>query len=103
MSTARRRARLALTLVGLLIAAVGLTIYIPASIDSSAADQAAVDASASDWGDTLGFEPDYAAKDAAFQADADKRIAEEDKTFGLVLLGIGTAVVTSRWAVRPAK
>ncbi|PIM72746.1 hypothetical protein CTU88_11270 [Streptomyces sp. JV178] len=29
-------------------------------------------------------------------------MAEEDKTFGLVLIGLGAAVVASRWAVRPA-
>ncbi|WP_416477029.1 hypothetical protein [Streptomyces sp. LKA04] len=103
MSPARRRARLALTLAGLIIAAIGLAIYIPASIDSGTADQAAIDASASDWGDTLGFKADYAARDAAFQAQADKRIAEEDKTFGLVLIGIGAALTASRWAVKPGR
>ncbi len=100
MSTARRRTRLVLTLAGLLIAAIGLIIYIPASIDSDTADQAAVNASAGDWDDVLGYDADYAANDAAFQADADKRIAEEDMTFGLVLIGIGAAVTTGRWAVR---
>lgn len=100
MSTARRRTRLALTLVGVLIAAIGLIIYIPASIDSDAADQAAVGASAGDWDDVLGYDADHAADEAAFQADADKRIAEEDKTFGLVLIGLGAAVTAGRWAVR---
>jgi hypothetical protein len=102
VTTARRRARLALTLVGLIIATIGVIIYIPASIDSDTADQAAIDASAATWGDALGFRADQSAKDAAFEAASDKRIAEEDKTFGLVLLGIGAAVFASRWAVRPA-
>ncbi|MGF0174155.1 hypothetical protein ACQF36_27665 [Streptomyces sp. Marseille-Q5077] len=103
MSPARRRTRLALTLVGVLIAAIGLFIYIPASIDSGVADQAAVDASAGDWDDTLGYKADYAADEAAFQAAADKRVAEEDKTFGLVLIGLGAAVTAARWTVRPRR
>lgn len=77
MRAARRRTGVAVTLVGVLIAAIGLIIYIPASIDSDAADE------------------------AAFRADADKRIAEEGKTFGLVLIGLGAAVTVGRWAVRP--
>lgn len=101
MTQARRRARLALTLLGLLIAAIGLIIYIPASSDSDAADQARVDASAADWGDVLGYEASHAAKEQRFEADADKRIAEEDKTFGAVLIGIGLAVGAARWAIRP--
>ncbi|MFE5919333.1 hypothetical protein [Streptomyces sp. NPDC056468] len=103
MSTARRRTRLALTLVGVLIAAIGLMIYIPASIDSGVADQAAVGASAGDWDDVLGYKADYAADEAAFQAAADKRIAEADKTFGLVLIGLGAAVTAARWTVRPRR
>ncbi|GAA4079605.1 hypothetical protein [Streptomyces shaanxiensis] len=79
MRTARRRTGVAVTLVGVLIAAIGLIIYIPASIDSDAADE------------------------APFRADADKRIAEEDKTFGLVLIGLGAAVTVGRWAVRPQR
>jgi hypothetical protein len=103
MTQGRRRARLALTLAGLLIAVIGLIIYIPASIDSGTADQAAIEASAGDWDEVLGYQADAAANDAAFQADADKRIAEEDKTFGLVLLGIGFTFGVSRWAIKPAK
>ncbi|MGW6735089.1 hypothetical protein [Streptomyces sp. NPDC055013] len=103
MSTARRRTRLALTLAGLLIAAIGLLIHIPASIDSGAADQAAVGASAGDWDDVLGHDADYAADEAAFQAAADKRVAEEDQTFGLVLIGLGAAVTAARWTVRPRR
>ncbi|MFI5685575.1 SHOCT domain-containing protein [Streptomyces sp. NPDC051636] len=102
MTTVRRRARLALTLAGLIIAAIGLIIYIPASIDSSTADKEAIDASAADWADVLGFEASQSAKDAAFEAEQDKRIAEEDKTFGLVLIGIGAIAFAGRWAVRPA-
>jgi hypothetical protein len=102
MSSARRRARLVLTLAGLLVAGIGLFIYIPASIDSGAADQAAVDASSSDWADVLDYEASQEAEDAAFEAQQDKRIAEEDKTFGLVLIGLGAAICASRWAVRPA-
>ncbi|MCW5253577.1 SHOCT domain-containing protein [Streptomyces sp. SHP 1-2] len=61
-----------------------------------------MDASAADWADVLGFEAGQAAKDAAFEAEQDKRIAEEDKTFGLVLVGLGAAVFAGRWAIRPA-
>ncbi|MEU2587216.1 SHOCT domain-containing protein [Streptomyces avermitilis] len=71
-------------------------------MDSSTADQEAIDASAADWADVLGYEASQSAKDAAFEAEQDKRIAEEGKTFGLVLMGIGAAVVAGRWAVRPA-
>ncbi|MCP9997957.1 SHOCT domain-containing protein [Streptomyces werraensis] len=102
MTVARRRARLALTLIGLAIATIGLIIYIPASIDSSTADQAAIDNSASDWSEILDYEASQEAEDAAFEAAMDKRMAEEDKTFGLVLIVLGAAVVASRWAVRPA-
>jgi hypothetical protein len=102
MSSARRRARLVLTLAGLLVAGIGLFIYIPASIDSGTADQAAIDASSSDWADVLDYEASQEAEDAAFEAQQDKRIAEEDKTFGLVLIGLGSAIFASRWAVRPA-
>ncbi|MGQ4420002.1 SHOCT domain-containing protein [Streptomyces sp. SAS_269] len=102
MTTAKRRARLALTLAGLIIAAIGLIIYGQAAADSDAADQAAIDASAADWADLIGYEADQSVKDAAFEAEQDKRIAEEDKTFGLVLAGIGVAVFAGRWAVRPA-
>lgn len=101
MTVARRRARLALTLLGLAIAAIGLIIYIPANIDSGVADQEAIDSSAADWADVLNYEADQDAKDARFEAEQDKRIAEEDKTFGLVLIGLGAAIVASRWAVRP--
>lgn len=101
MTQARRRARLALTLAGLIIAAIGLIIYIPASSDSDTADQAQTDASAADWGDVLGYEANHAAKEQRFEADQDKRIAEEDKTFGAVLIGLGIAIGASRWAVRP--
>ncbi|WP_099965352.1 SHOCT domain-containing protein [Streptomyces sp. JV178] len=102
MTVARRRARLALTLLGLAIATIGLIIYIPASIDSSTADQQAIDSSAADWAEVLDYEASQETRDAAFEAEQDKRIAEEDKTFGLVLIGLGAAVVASRWAVRPA-
>jgi hypothetical protein len=102
MSSARRRARLVLTLAGLLVAGIGLIIYIPASIDSGTADQAAIDASSSDWADVLDYEASQEAEDAAFEAQQDKRIAEEDKTFGLVLIGLGAAIFASRWAVRAA-
>ncbi|WP_225861084.1 SHOCT domain-containing protein [Streptomyces triticiradicis] len=102
MTQARRRARLALTLAGLIVAAIGLIIYIPASIDSDTADQAQIDASAADWGDVLGYEASHAAKEQRFEADSDKRIAEEDKTFGAVLITLGIAIGASRWAVRPA-
>ncbi|MGW6275343.1 hypothetical protein [Streptomyces sp. NPDC055060] len=103
MSPARRRTRLGLTLVGLLIAAIGAVIYIPASIDSATADQAAVNASAGDWDDVLAYQGDYSSNDDRFQAWADKRIAEEDKKFGMVLFFLGAAITTSRWAVRPEK
>lgn len=102
MTVARRRARLALTLLGLAIATIGLIIYIPASIDSSTADQQAIDSSAADWAEVLDYEASQDTRDAAFEAEQDKRIAEEDKTFGLVLIGLGAAVAASRWAVRPA-
>ncbi|MEU3278852.1 3'-5' exonuclease [Streptomyces antibioticus] len=49
--------------------------------------------------DVLGYDP--SAQDVAFQAEADQRIAEENKTFGLVLLGVGCAVPAGRWAIRP--
>ncbi|MGW5731409.1 MULTISPECIES: hypothetical protein [Streptomyces] len=113
MSPARRRTRLGLTLVGLLIAAIGAVIYIPASIDSATADQAAVNASAGDrepllayqgdWDDVLAHQGDYSSNDDRFQAWADKRIAEEDKKFGMVLFFLGAAITASRWAVRPEK
>ncbi|MEU1463121.1 SHOCT domain-containing protein [Streptomyces sp. NPDC005727] len=102
MTTAKRRARLALTLVGLLIAVIGLIIYADADSHSDAADQAAVDASAADWADALGYEASQSAKDERFEAEQAKRVAEEDKTFGLVIAGIGLAVFAARWAVRPA-
>ncbi|PKT73370.1 hypothetical protein CW362_09205 [Streptomyces populi] len=76
-------------------------MYIPASIDSGTADQARADASAADWGDVLGYEADHAAKEQRFEAESDKRIAEEDKTFGAVLIGLGVVVGAGRWAVRP--
>ncbi|MFF8406613.1 SHOCT domain-containing protein [Streptomyces sp. NPDC014846] len=101
MTRARRRARLALTLLGLIIAAIGLVIYLPASSDSVTADQEAIDASSADWADTLGYEADQSARDARFEAEQDKRIAEEDKTFGMALIGIGAVVFSARWAVRP--
>lgn len=101
MTVARRRARLALTLLGLAIATIGLIIYIPANIDSGVADQEATDNSAADWADVLNYEASQSAKDARFEAGQDKRIAEEDKTFGLVLIGLGAAIAASRWAVRP--
>ncbi|MFE2297940.1 SHOCT domain-containing protein [Streptomyces sp. NPDC059445] len=101
MTVARRRARLALTLLGLAIATIGLIIYIPANIDSGVADQEATDSSAADWADVLDYEASQGAKDARFEAEQDKRIAQEDKTFGLVLIGLGAAIAASRWAVRP--
>jgi hypothetical protein len=94
MTRARRRARLALTLLGLIIAAIGLVIYLPASSDSVTADQEAIDASSADWADTLGYEADQSARDARFEA-------EQDKTFGIALIGIGAVVFSARWAVRP--
>ena len=102
MSPARRRARLALTLAGLAIAVTGIIIWGQADIDSGVADQAATNASAADHAEVLGFETDYQTREDRWQASADKRIAEEDKTFGLVVAALGVGVFASRWAVKPA-
>ncbi|MDX2557244.1 hypothetical protein [Streptomyces stelliscabiei] len=102
MSPARRRARLALPLTGLAIVITGIIIWGQADIDSGVADQAATNASAADHAEVLGFEVDYQMREDRWQASADKRIAEEDKTFGLAVATLGAGIFASRWAIKPA-
>jgi hypothetical protein len=92
------RIRITLTLVGLAIAITGLVIYGQAQTAAGTIEQRRIDNSAETWADTLGYE--HEGERDAWEIEWDARVAEEDKTFGLVLLGIGVAVGGVPWLVR---
>ncbi|MFF3290574.1 hypothetical protein [Streptomyces sp. NPDC003023] len=92
------RIRIVLTLVGLAIAITGLVIYGQAQTDAGTIEQRRINNSAEAWADTLGYE--YEGERDAWETEWDARVAEEDKTFGLVLLGVGVVVGGVPWLVR---
>ncbi|MDF6023061.1 hypothetical protein [Streptomyces sp. JH34] len=94
------RARLTVTLLGLAIAVTGLITWGDGDVDYTGAQQQQINASASAWGDVLGF--DSTSDEDMALADQHLHDAESQKTFGIVLGVFGLALVGARWLIQPA-
>jgi hypothetical protein len=95
-----RRARLAVTLAGLVVAVVGIILWGTGETAKGVAETRMDMNSASSWGDTLGFDSDQDADYAAAVSDRDG--ADTQMTFGIIVILLGVALVGSRWFITAA-
>jgi hypothetical protein len=94
------RTRLAVTLAGLAIAALGGILWLVGEDNNvKAANRIDMNSGAA-WGEVLGYNDDRGPALAA--AEADKSSAETQMTFGIVLAVAGLLTAGSRWLIQPA-
>jgi sulfite exporter TauE/SafE len=94
-----RRARLTVTLAGIILVLVGIPLWGTGDMDQIAAEQEQINNSAGYWGQEIGF--DSSDEDAYNQAVADADSAETRMYFGIAMMILGVALVGSRWLIKP--
>jgi hypothetical protein len=94
-----RRARLTVTLAGIILVLIGIPLWGTGDMDRGLAEQRQVENSSGYWGQTLGF--DSSDEDAYNQAVADADSAETRMHFGIAMMILGVALVGSRWLIKP--
>lgn len=97
-----KKAKLAVTVTGPLLALGGLVLLGVGDMHALSAEQSAINASPSDWGDTLGYEADAEANEDARQAREDADWAETEKNLGIGGMVAGALILGSRWLIQPA-
>lgn len=97
-----KKAKLAVTVSGPLLALGGLALLGVGDMHAITADQAAIEASPSDWGRVLGYEVDTETAAAAQQAREDADWAETEKNLGITGMVAGGLLLGSRWLIQPA-
>lgn len=97
-----KRAKLAVTVSGPLLALGGLVLLGVGDMHAIAAEQAATNSSAANWGNVLGYGAAREAVEAARQAREDADWAETEKNLGVAGMATGALLLGSRWLIRPA-
>ncbi|MGW6144306.1 hypothetical protein [Streptomyces sp. NPDC055140] len=95
-----RRARLAVTLAGIILVLVGIPLWGTGDMDQMTAEQEQINNSAGYWGQEIGF--DSGEEDAYNAAVADAQSAETRMNIGIVMMVLGLVTIGSRWLIRAA-
>lgn len=96
-----KKARLAVTVSGPLLALGGLVLLRVGDMHALAAEQSAITSSASGWGEVLDFDADPEMIEAARQAREDADWAETEKNLGVAGMAAGALLLGSRWLIKP--